>query len=31
MTEFIPYLAGLVTILFGCSFAFAIAQANKKN
>jgi hypothetical protein len=29
MTEFIPYFAGLITILFGIGFALAIRQAKK--
>lgn len=31
MTEFIPYFAGLITMLFGLGFALAIAEANKKD
>jgi hypothetical protein len=30
MTDFIPYFAGLITILFGIGFALAIRQAKKK-
>lgn len=30
MIEFIPYFAGLITLLFGFGFALAITQTNKK-
>jgi hypothetical protein len=29
MTELIPYFAGLITILFGVGFYFAIQEAKK--
>jgi hypothetical protein len=31
MTEFIPYFAGLITILFGLGFALAIRQSDTKD
>jgi hypothetical protein len=31
MTEIIPYFAGFITVLFGLGFAYAIAEANKKD
>ena len=31
MTDFIPYFAGLITILFGVGFYFAIREARPKN
>lgn len=31
MIEFIPYFAGLITLLFGFGFALAITQINKKS
>ncbi|MFT7072372.1 MAG: hypothetical protein ACJA1Z_001022 [Patiriisocius sp.] len=30
MINFIPYFAGLVTLIFGFAFAFAIIGKNKK-
>ncbi len=30
MTDFIPYFAGLITLLFGVGFGLAIARDNKK-
>jgi hypothetical protein len=30
MTEFIPYFAGLITLLFGFGFALAITKKNEK-
>jgi hypothetical protein len=30
MTEFIPYFAGLITLLFGVGFFLAITQSDKK-
>ncbi len=29
MTEFIPYFAGLITVLFGIGFALAVTPARK--
>ena len=29
MTDFIPYFAGLITLLFGFGFAFALKDATK--
>jgi hypothetical protein len=31
MVEFIPYVAGIVTLLSGFAFAFAITQPDKKD
>ena len=31
MTDFIPYFAGVVTLLFGLGFALAIIQPEKKD
>jgi len=31
MIEIIPYFAGLITLLFGFAFVFAIKAANKRN
>lgn len=31
MTDIIPYFAGLITLLFGAGFYFAITPATKKN
>lgn len=31
MTEFIPYFAGLITLLFGVGFWFAIARPKTKD
>jgi hypothetical protein len=31
MTEFIPYFAGLITILFSLGFALAIRQSDTKD
>jgi hypothetical protein len=31
MTEFIPYFAGLITILFGLGFTLAIRQSDTKD
>jgi hypothetical protein len=30
MIEIIPYFAGLITLLFGLGFAFAITQSSQK-
>ncbi len=30
MTDLIPYFAGLITLLFGFGFAFALSEATKK-
>jgi hypothetical protein len=30
MTDFIPYFAGLITLLFGVGFGLAISRDNKK-
>ncbi len=30
MIDFIPYFAGLITLLFGAGFAYAITNSNKK-
>ncbi len=30
MTEIIPYFAGLITLIFGFGFYFAIAETPKK-
>ena len=30
MTEFIPYFAALITLLFGIGFALAISHSDKK-
>jgi hypothetical protein len=31
MTEFIPYFAGIITLLFGAGFYLSIIQTNKKS
>ncbi len=31
MIEIIPYFAGLITLLFGIGFAYAIQELNRKN
>jgi hypothetical protein len=31
MIDLIPYFAGLITLLFGFGFIFAIKAANKRN
>ena len=31
MIEFIPYFAGLITLLFGIGFALAITQNSRKD
>ena len=31
MIDLIPYFAGLITLLFGFGFVFAINAANKRN
>jgi hypothetical protein len=30
MTDLIPYFAGLITLLFGFGFAFAVMEGRKK-
>ncbi|MFT5251974.1 MAG: hypothetical protein ACI87N_000974 [Flavobacteriales bacterium] len=31
MTDFIPYFAGIITLLFGIAFAYAITTTQKKD
>lgn len=31
MIEFIPYFGGLITLMFGAGFAYAITSHNKKD
>ncbi len=31
MIEYIPYFAGLITLLFGLGFTLLISEPNKKN
>jgi hypothetical protein len=30
MVDFIPYFAGLITLLFGCGFGYAITYGGKR-
>jgi hypothetical protein len=31
MTDFIPYFAGIITLIFGIAFAYAITTTQKKD
>jgi hypothetical protein len=31
MTDFIPYFAGIITVLFGVAFAYALTNTGKKD
>jgi hypothetical protein len=31
MTDFIPYFAGIITILFGVAFAYALTNTSEKD
>jgi hypothetical protein len=31
MTDFIPYFAGIITLLFGVAFAYALTNTSKKD
>jgi hypothetical protein len=31
MTDFIPYFAGIITVLFGIAFAYGLTNTSKKD